>query len=436
MKRVMVLFSMVSIMVIFSFGSSFAEQKEVKVGVLYSITGAFSPAGGRPGFNGTMIAVDMINDRGGINGKVKLVPVVADTQSNPDVAIREVERLISVEKVPAITGVFVSSISQPVAPICEKNKTIFWITISIADTILEDRHQQYIFRVQPRATDWGRTTARFARDNYKRFGYESPKQIRVAILHEDSSYGVACNKGATEICEQENMNVVFREAYSHSINDMSSIILKIKKARPDVILHTAYFPDLVLFMRQARELGLRWKLDIGHGAGHANFSELEKSLGSDMVNYLCNVDPKPAQKFPEHTSNPDMDVLRKEFLDRYEKKHGTRDPETHATQGFAHAWVLFNNVMPVALEKYGEITADTIRKVAKDLKIPDGKTPAGYGVEFAPPEHNMAGQNLVSYPVVTQWINGITEVSWPDAQRTAEPDLPNPPGSVYGKKKK
>ena len=143
MKKLTVLIAMMLIMAILFPVTSSAQQKEVKVGVLYSLTGPFSPAGGKPGYNGTMIAIDMINDRGGVGGKVKLVPVVADTQSNPDVAIREVERLISVEKVPAITGVFVSSISQPIAPICEKNKTIFWITISIADTILENRHQQY-----------------------------------------------------------------------------------------------------------------------------------------------------------------------------------------------------------------------------------------------------------------------------------------------------
>lgn len=432
MKKISVFLAVMLVTLFLIPTHSFAQQKEVKVGVLYSLTGPFSPAGGKPGYNGTMIAVDMINARGGIGGKVKLVPVVADTQSNPDVAIREVERLISVEKVPAITGVFVSSISQPIAPICEKNKTIFWITISIADTILENRHQQYVFRVQPRATDWGRTTARFARDSYKKFGYTSPKQIRVAILHEDSAYGVMCNKGATEILNQEKMNVVFREAYSHNIKDMSPIILKLKRAKPDVILHTAYFPDLVLFMRQAKEMGLKWKLDVGHGAGHANFPELAKSLGANMVNYLCNVDPKPAQKFAEHTANPDMDALRKEFLDRYLKKHGTRDPETHATQGFAHAWVLFNNVMPKALQKYGKIDADTIRMVAKDLNIPDGQTPAGYGVKFAPPKDKMAGQNLVSYPVVTQWINKKTEVCWPDSQKTADATLPNPPGSVFG----
>ncbi|MCK9392802.1 MAG: hypothetical protein M0Q01_14690 [Syntrophales bacterium] len=73
--------------------------------------------------------------------------------------------------------------------------------------------------------------------------------------------------------------------------------------------------------------------------------------------------------------------------------------------------------------------------VAKDLVIPDGKTPAGYGVKFAPPADKMAGQNLVSYPVVTQWIKGKTEVSWPASQKTADPTLPNPPGSVFGIKK-
>src|SRR3546814_2500086 len=61
-----------------------------------------------------------------------------------------------------------------------------------------------------------------------------------------------------------------------------------------VIFHTGYNPDITLFMRQARELGLRWKALVGHGAGHSQFDKLESTFGGD-ADLLFTVDPAPAQ---------------------------------------------------------------------------------------------------------------------------------------------
>ena len=93
-------------------GLSAEQSNEIKVGVLYSMTGAFAPGGGLRAYRGCMIAIDMINARGGVAGKYKIKPIVADDQSSPDIAIREAERLISVEKVPIIIGVFSSSVAM------------------------------------------------------------------------------------------------------------------------------------------------------------------------------------------------------------------------------------------------------------------------------------------------------------------------------------
>ena len=69
---------------------------------------------------------------------------------------------------------------------------------------------------------------------------------------------------------------------------------KLKRARPDVILHTGYNPDITLFLRQAREQGLKFKALIGHGAGYGQFDKLMETFGTD-VNYFFNVDPVAAQ---------------------------------------------------------------------------------------------------------------------------------------------
>ncbi len=422
-------------LILFPFSNgALAADNEIKIGVLDSQTGAFAPAGALAGHRGSLIAIDMINDRGGILGKYKIKAVEADAQSNPDVAIREAERLISVEKVPVILGVFSSSIAVPLGPICEKNKTIFWVIIAISDKVVQDRHLNYVFRVQPMGSQWGKSSIELLKDNYAKLGYTSPDQVKVAIIHEDGPYGVSCAAGNIQKIEEYKMKLVLNEAYSHTSKDLSSLIMKLKTAKPDVILHTGYFPDVVMFFRQARELGLKWGGIIGHGAGYANFEELDKSLGP-LVNYIYNVDPAPCQLLDRSTLAPGVGDLIGEFLERYKKKYGSSDPETHATQGFGHTWVLLKEVFPLALQKYGAINPDTIRKAALEIDIPEGGTPCGYGVKFAPPEHKLSGQNLLSYPVVTEWVNKKVGIAWPEGLKTIDLKLPTPSDSPYSIKK-
>src|SRR4030042_5037470 len=189
MKRVFVAFLIVALF--FGLQSPVWAKEKLKIGVMYSVTGSFALAGGLAGQRGSLMAIDMWNARGGILNKYDIVPVEADDQSNPDVAIREAERLISVEKVPVILGIYSSSIAVPLAPICEKNKTILWITIAISDAVVKGRHQEYVFRPQPMGSQWGKTSVEMIKDNLSKFGYSDPKQMRVAVIYEDGPYGTS-----------------------------------------------------------------------------------------------------------------------------------------------------------------------------------------------------------------------------------------------------
>jgi hypothetical protein len=50
-----------------------------------------------------------------------------------------------------------------------------------------------------------------------------------------------------------------------------------------VILHTGYNPDITLFLRQSRELGLRFQALIGHGAGYGVYTKLKEPVGNDVT---------------------------------------------------------------------------------------------------------------------------------------------------------
>src|SRR3546814_1057074 len=85
------------------------------------------------------------------------------------------------------------------------------------------------------------------------------------------------------------MQVVLNEGYAATSPDLSALVTKLKRARPDVILHTGYNPDITLFLRQAREQGLRFKVLIGHGAGYGEIDRLYAGFGND-VDHIFDVD--------------------------------------------------------------------------------------------------------------------------------------------------
>src|SRR3974390_3673841 len=100
-----------------SLGSRFAsaEAEPVRIGVVYDLSGPFAAGGSVACSVGAQIAIDLVNERGGVAGKYKVVPVNADCQSKVDVAINEVERLIDQEKLEIINGVYASATAVPLA---------------------------------------------------------------------------------------------------------------------------------------------------------------------------------------------------------------------------------------------------------------------------------------------------------------------------------
>ena len=105
---------------------------------------------------------------------------------------------------------------------------------------------------------------------------------------------------------------------------------------------------------------------------------------------------------------PGLGDLIKTMASRYMAKTGATDVPPHCSMGFNQTWVLLNNVLPVAKEKYGGFDPEAVRKAALDVDIPPGGTIQGYGVKFYPPGTPLSGQNEPSTPVVMQKLASIS----------------------------
>ena len=143
--------------------------------------------------------------------------------------------------------------------------------------MLENRNLKYVFRPQPSGRQFGLMSTDFIAEYAKAKLGKEPKDLRVAIIHEDGAYGVDVAKGNEEGAKKAGFNVVLKEGYSATAPDLSSLVTKLKRARPDVIFHTGYNPDITLFLRQARELGLRFSALVGHGAGYGVYDKLKEA---------------------------------------------------------------------------------------------------------------------------------------------------------------
>lgn len=406
-----------------------AQGKEIKVGVIYDYTGPFAAGGSQAAAIATKIAIDMLNERGGVEG-YKINAIYADAQSKAEVAINEATRLLEQEKVDLIMGVFSSAHCVPMAQKVDAAKKFMWANVCVASAVFKGKNLRYVFRPQVHSDQFGAASCAFLNENAKAKLKKDPKDLKVAIIYEDGPYGAGVASGNEEVCKKYGMKVVLKEGYAATSPDLSSLVTKLRRARADVILHTGYNPDITLFWRQAREQGLKWAALIGHGAGYGQYDKLEAAFGKD-AEYIYNVDPVAAQLLDPKTLKPGMGDLTKEMVKRYRAETKADEIPPHASMGFNQSWIFFTDVLPRAVKKHGGKDPEALRKASLETDIPVGGTIQGYGVKFFPPGTEMSGQNERSSPVVMQYIKGETKIVWPSALRTADPVLPLPKGHSY-----
>lgn len=409
-----------------------AQEKKLKIGVIYDLTGPLAGGGSELQYVGAKIMLDHFA-RSGVEG-YKIEAVYADAQSKPDVAINEAVRLIEQEKVDMLLGFYSSAQCVPVAGRVEQLKKFMWITTCISSAVLDGKNYKYVFRPQASGDQFGLMTMDFIAANAKSKLGKDPKDLRVAIIHEDGAYGVDVSKGNVAGAKKAGFNVVLKEGYAATAPDLSSLVTKLKRARPDVVFHTGYNPDITLLLRQAREQGLKFAALVGHGAGYGVYEKLKEGLGGD-VNYIFNTDPISIWLANEKGLDPKLLPVIKMVGEEFDKlRPGVAIRSAHVGMAASNTYLFMTDVLPRAIKKYGGIGPDALRKAALETDIPEGGTMLGFGVKFFGEGEPMAGQNQRSFPVVIQYIDDKSHVVWPKSQAQREAVLPLPAGTTYSNK--
>src|SRR6201746_794948 len=167
--------------------SAHAQDKKIKIGVIFDLAGPLAGGGSELQYTGVKIMLDHYA-RTGVEG-YKVEAIYGDAQSKPDIAINESVRLLEQEKVDMVLGFFSSAQCVPVAARVEELKKFMWMTTCISSGVFENKNYKYVFRPQASGDQFGLMTMDFIAQNAQaKFGKE-PKDMRVAIIHEQGAYG-------------------------------------------------------------------------------------------------------------------------------------------------------------------------------------------------------------------------------------------------------
>ena len=378
----------------------FAADDAWRIGTIYPLSGPNSKNGVK-NFVGVKIATDMVNETGGILGK-KVVLVSADAP-DPQAAASEANRLITNEKITAIIGTQSSSLAMAATVVAEKNKTFYIETEGISGLVTA-RGFKYLFRTTFSSGMMTAQTIEYVTGTIAPKMGKNAKDLRVAIVHEDGGFGTAVSRGLTANCKKQGLNVVSTQGYSSKTTDLSGLILKLKQAKPDIILAAQYINDAILFHRQANELRLKGMI-VGSTAGQGN-PDFYKALGKDADGVVAFGIPSEFS-LANLASGPKKDATQ--FVERYKKLHKGEYPNPTSFVGFAGTWVLCKHILP----KAGSLDPEKLRQAALSLDIPRGQGVLNWGIKFAGPGAKNAGQNLLASAGINQWQNGKLRLIFP-----------------------
>lgn len=219
-------------------------QQGIKIGAILPLTGDGAKYGVAAKRAIDLVMLD-VNKGGGVNGKIVTV-VYEDTRGVGKDGVSAIQKLITVDKVPAVIGGLFSSVTLAVAPIAEKNHVVLLSPTSSAPKITDAG--EYIFRNCASDVFEGKVMADAAAQKLK--------IEKVAILYINNDYGVGIASVFKKTLAVHGGQVVAEEAFSQGSTDFRTQLTKIAALKLDGIYIVGY-KELGHLLKQAKEIGLK-----------------------------------------------------------------------------------------------------------------------------------------------------------------------------------
>ncbi len=229
-----------------SAGSASAAPEPILIGAVLSISGPSAPLG-VPQKNSLELAEREINAHGGIAGRPVHFEVV-DDEAKPDVAAQLAQQLIGKGAVAILCGTRTATSAAAVRVTTGANVVQIFYTPSTELWNSPRGVVKTVFQAAATAANEAKATVDFAKDTLH--------AKTVAIIHDENEYGTGAAAAAVDAAKAGGLTVGANESYSGTATDFTPQILRIKAAKPDVVLLIGATNTPALATVQLRALGV------------------------------------------------------------------------------------------------------------------------------------------------------------------------------------
>ena len=399
-----------------AFCAAAQAQQEIRIGVIYPLTGAAASTGNEIK-NALDLAADIVNNGAkGINNlpfaaggglpnlkgaKIKLV--YADHQSNPQVGASEAERLITQEKVVALMGSYNSNVTQTASQVAERYKVPFLNAESSAAGLTQ-RNFKWFFRTTAHDDLFVHNFYVF----YKELAAKKGIKVKnVALFNENTQWGNETTKLETKLSADNGINVTKAISYPAKSTQLTSEVQLLKAANPEVVMQSSYLGDAIMSMKTYKQLGFSPDMILANNAGFTD-TEFIRTLGKD-ADYVIT---RETWSLDLAKNNP----LIKQVNDLYNSRY-----KVNLTGNTSRA---FTGLLTLAdaINRAGSTDPEAVRKALVATDIPGNKLIMPWkGIKF-----DAQGQNIYGAGILVQIVDGKYHTVWPFDIATTDVVWPMP----------
>ncbi|HVL71324.1 MAG TPA: ABC transporter substrate-binding protein [Beijerinckiaceae bacterium] len=312
-----------------------AQADVIRIGHLTPLTGFLGPLGEYAQM-GVRLAMEEINGAGGVLGR--RIELVMEDSVNPQTGSAKAERLIERDKVAMIIGEISSATALAIGQVANRTKTVFINTGANSDALRGTNCNPFMFHIEAANSMYVDAAGSYLlRENMV-------KGKKWFSLTADYAFGHDLLKVAKRFMEKHGGQFAADELIPTDATDFSPYLLKIRQARPDVVISNLAGNQITNFVKQYSEFGLQFPVAgfgfdtaVAWGAGKGNFSGIWPLVWHHLVE-------TPSSKA---------------YVDAFTKKYG-KPPENQS-------WGDYNSLKIVA-QSMTETRSTDPQKLAEHLR--------------------------------------------------------------------
>ena len=257
MKKIIILLSILVLVSVLGHGGAMAANpNKIKVGILLPLTGTFA-AVAETQKEGALLAVDVINKKGGLNmpwGKVKVEGVVADDEAKLDVGVRRYRYMVS-EEVKGVGGQTWAPLSFAInAVVMKEPMPYFPVCVMAKEAFMKGKLADSTFAAAYSPWTVGYMAGSAA---IKALGKK-----RIFFLARADSWGWDMRDGANAAAKEFGAEIVGYDEVSLGTSDYTTVLQKVRAAKPEVFIAAQFGGDAIALLKQCQQMGLNKEMTI------------------------------------------------------------------------------------------------------------------------------------------------------------------------------